>query len=69
MLTSVVIDFHRYTFESTNSIELFSHKIILTMLSFSSPVVLSVSILTAIGAYVLFGPEPKDRRKRGLFLF
>jgi len=34
-------------------------------ISFSSPVVLSVSILTAIGAYVLFGPEPKGRRKRG----
>lgn len=34
-------------------------------ITFSSPVVLSVSILTAIGAYVLFGPEPKDRRKRG----
>ena len=38
-------------------------------ISFSSPVVLSVSILTAIGAYVLFGPEPTDRRKRGLFYF
>ncbi|CAF3264264.1 unnamed protein product [Rotaria sp. Silwood2] len=34
-------------------------------ISLSSPVVISVSILTAIGAYVLFGPEPQDRRKRG----
>ncbi|CAF0935494.1 unnamed protein product [Adineta ricciae] len=33
--------------------------------SFTSPVVISVSILTAIGVYVLFGPEPKDRRKKG----
>jgi hypothetical protein len=37
--------------------------------SFSSPIVISVSILTAIGAYVLFGPEPNDRRRRGLFYF
>jgi hypothetical protein len=37
--------------------------------SFSSPIVISVSILTAIGAYVLFGPEPNDRRRRGLFDF
>ncbi|CAF1284662.1 unnamed protein product [Rotaria sordida] len=34
-------------------------------ISFSSPIIISVSILTAIGAYVLFGPEPEDRRKRG----
>ncbi|CAF1273778.1 unnamed protein product [Adineta steineri] len=33
--------------------------------SFSSPIVISVSILTAISVYILFGPEPKDRRKRG----
>ncbi|UJR14814.1 hypothetical protein I4U23_001801 [Adineta vaga] len=32
---------------------------------FTSPIVISVSILTAIGVYVLFGPEPQDRRKRG----
>ncbi len=38
-------------------------------ISFSSPIVISVSILTAIGAYVLFGPEPNDRRRRGLFYF
>jgi hypothetical protein len=38
-------------------------------ISFSSPIVISVSILTVIGAYVLFGPEPKDRRRRGLFYF
>jgi hypothetical protein len=35
--------------------------------SFSSPIIISVSILTAIGAYVLFGPAPNDRRRRGLF--
>ncbi|CAF4637894.1 unnamed protein product [Rotaria sp. Silwood1] len=34
-------------------------------ISLSSPIVISVSILTAIGVYVLFGPEPQDRRKRG----
>ena len=32
---------------------------------FSSPVVISISILTAIGAYVLFGPDPNGRRRRG----
>ena len=38
--------------------------------SFSSPTVISLSILTAIGAYVLFGPDQTDRKKRGSnFLF
>lgn len=32
---------------------------------FSTPVVVSISILTAIGAYVLFGPDPNERRRRG----
>lgn len=36
-------------------------------ISLSSPIVISISILTAIGAYVLFGPDPQDRRRRGLF--
>ncbi|CAF3515036.1 unnamed protein product [Rotaria socialis] len=34
-------------------------------ISFSSPIVISLSILTAVGAYVLFGPDLQDRRRRG----
>lgn len=33
--------------------------------SLSNPLVISVTILTAIGAYVLFGPDPNERRRRG----